>query len=130
MIDIDILKIIGIGFISLIIIVILKEYKKDFAIYVELVGGALILYVSIDYLKGIVDFINGLSITGISSGFILILVKVTGISILTEFAVSVCNDMGESAIANKVDLGGKLIIVSLSIPIITSVLSGLVGLLE
>lgn len=56
--------------------------------------------------------------------------KITGISILTEFAVSVCNDMGESAIASKVDLGGKLIIVSLSIPIITSVLSGLLGLLE
>lgn len=115
---------------SLIITSILKEYKKDFAIYAEIIGGAIILYVSIDYLKGIVDFMNGLSVTGISSAFILILVKITGISILTEFAVSVCNDMGESAIANKVDLGGKLIIVSLSIPIISSVLSGLLGLLE
>lgn len=83
-----------------------------------------------DYLKGIVDFVNGLSVTGISSSFIVLLMKIAGISILTEFAVSVCNDMGESAIANKVDLGGKLIIVSLSIPIITSVLSGLLGLLE
>ena len=76
------------------------------------------------------DFVNGLSVTGISSGFILLLIKITGISILTEFAVSVCKDMGESAIANKVDLGGKLIIVSLSIPIISAVLSGLLGLLE
>ena len=73
---------------------------------------------------------NGLSVTGISSGFILLLIKITGISILTEFAVSVCKDMGESAIANKVDLGGKLIIVSLSIPIISAVLSGLLGFLE
>lgn len=109
---------------------ILKEYKKDFAVYAELVGGAIILYVSMDYLKGIIDFVTGLSVTGISSSFILLLVKITGISILTEFAVSVCNDMGESAIGSKVDLGGKLIIVSLSIPIITSVLSGLLGLLE
>lgn len=114
----------------MIIIVILKEYKKDFAIYAELIGGAIILYVLVDYLKDIVLFINGLSITGISSGFIMILLKITGISILTEFAVSVCKDMGESAIANKVDLGGKLLIVSLSIPIITSVLNGLLGLLE
>ena len=98
--------------------------------YAELIGGVIILYILVDYLKEIVDFVNGLSITGINSGFILILVKITGISILTEFAVSVCNDMGESAIASKVDLGGKLVIVSLSIPIITSVLSGLLGLLE
>lgn len=127
---IDIIKIVGTGFVSLIIVVILKEYKKDFAIYAEIIGGAILLYFSIDYLKDIVNFINGLSITGINSSFILILVKITGISILTEFAVSVCNDMGESAIASKVDLGGKLLIVSLSIPIITSVLSGLIGLLE
>ncbi len=112
------------------IIIILKEYKKDFAVYAELVGGAIILYILLDDLKEIVNFVNGLTVAGISSGFILILVKITGISILTEFAVSVCNDMGESAIASKVDLGGKLIIVSLSIPIITSVLNGLLGLLE
>ena len=127
---IDIVKIVGIGFISLIIIVILKEYKKDFAVYAELIGGAIILYILIDYLKDIVDFVSSLSVTGISSSFILLLIKITGISILTEFAVSVCNDMGESAIASKIDLGGKLLIVSLSIPIITSVLSGLIGLLE
>ena len=95
---IDIVKIIGIGFISLVIIIILKEYKKDVAIYAELIGGAIILVILIDYLKDIVDFVNGLSVTGISSGFILLLIKITGISILTEFAVSVCNDMGESSI--------------------------------
>ena len=124
---IDIIKIIGIGFISLIIIVILKEYKRDFAVYAELIGGAIILYFCIDYIKGI---INGLSVTGISNSFILLLIKITGISILTEFSVSVCRDMGENAIASKVDLGGKLLIVSLSIPIITATLSGLLGLLE
>jgi len=95
---IDIVKIIGTGFISLIVIVILKEHKKDFAVYAELIGGAIILVILIDYLKDIVDFVKGLSVTGISSGFILLLIKITGISILTEYAVSVCNDMGESAI--------------------------------
>ena len=60
----------------------------------------------------------------------MLLIKVTGISILTEFAVSICKDMGESAIASKIDLGGKILIVSLSIPIISAVLSGLIGLLE
>ena len=127
---IDIIKIIGIGFISLIIIIILKEYKKDFVVYAELIGGAIILYFCIDYLKRIIDFINKLSVTGISNSFIILLVKITGISILTEFAVSICRDMGETAIASKVDLGGKLLIVSLSIPIISATLSGLLGLLE
>ena len=108
----------------------LKEYRKDFAIYSSLIGGAIILYYVVDYLKNIVKFLNSLSSTGISSNFIILLVKITGISILTEFAVSICKDMGESSIASKVDLGGKILVISLSIPVISATLSGLLELLQ
>ena len=60
----------------------------------------------------------------------MLLVKITGISILTEFAVSICKDMGESSIASKVDLGGKLLVISLSIPVISATLNGLLELLQ
>lgn len=46
----------------------------------------------------------------------------TGIAFLSEFAVSICKDSGESAIASKIELGSKIIIISMSIPIITSLL--------
>ena len=124
----DIIKIIGIGFITLIITLMLKEYKKDFAIYVSLIGGMLILILIVDYLKGIVNFI--ISISDSNNEFIVLLIKITGISILTEFAISVCRDCGENSIANKVDLGGKVIVISLSIPVISATLNGLLRLLE
>lgn len=41
---------------------------------------------------------------------------------MSEFAVSICKDSGESAIASKIELGSKIIIVSMSVPIITSLL--------
>lgn len=46
----EMIKIIGIGLITLIITIILKEYRKDFAIYAVLIGGALILWISLDTL--------------------------------------------------------------------------------
>ena len=61
--------------------------------------------------------------------FIKILLKITGISILLEYAVSICKDSGESAIANKIDLGGKVILVSMSIPIISTTINALTQLL-
>lgn len=124
----DIIKIIGIGFITLIVTLILKEYKRDFAIYASLIGGMLIIFLMIDYLEGIVGFISGLSES--NNEFILLLIKITGISILTEFATSICRDSGESSIASKVDLGGKIIVISMSIPVISATLNGLLGLLE
>ena len=48
--------------------------------------------------------------------------KITGIAILTEFAVSICQDSGESSIASKIDIGGKVIIITMSLPIISSLL--------
>ena len=124
----DIIKIIGIGFITLIITLMLKEYKRDFAIYVSLIGGMLILILIADYLEGIINFIS--TISNSDNEFIMLLIKITGISILTEFAISICRDSGENSIANKVDLGGKVIVISLSIPVISATLNGLLGLLE
>lgn len=47
----EIVKIIGVGLITLIITIILKEYRKDFAIFSVLIGGAIILYSSLDKLR-------------------------------------------------------------------------------
>ena len=54
--------------------------------------------------------------------FIALLIKITGIAFLSEFAVSVCKDSGEAAIASKIEIGSKIIIISMSIPIISSLL--------
>ena len=106
----------------------LKEYKRDFAIYVSLIGGMLIFILIADYLEGIINFIS--TISNSDNEFIMLLIKITGISILTEFAISICRDSGENSIANKVDLGGKVIVISLSIPVISATLNGLLELLE
>lgn len=126
----DIIKIIAIAFVAVTIIVILKEYRPEFTIYASILAGILILTVAFDTLSGIVFMIKSISSkTSINSEFLMILIKITGIAILTEFAVSVCKDAGESAIASKVDIGGKILIISLSIPIINALIDTIVKVL-
>ena len=64
----EIIKIIGIGLISLIIIILLKQYKPEFTIYISLLAGVLILLLVIDELSGIISllqtFANKVSING------------------------------------------------------------------
>ena len=126
----DIIKIIGVGLISLIIIIIIRQYKPEFTLYVSLLAGSIILLFLIDNISGIVDILTSLSNkTSINNEFLTLLIKITGIAFLTEFAVSICKDTGETAIANKVDMGGKVIIVSMSIPIISSLLETVLEIL-
>ncbi|MDO5557341.1 MAG: stage III sporulation protein AD [Clostridia bacterium] len=126
----EIIKIIGIGLISLILIIILKQYRPEFTIYISIIAGILILYLAFDKLTAIITVLTNLSNkTFINSEFLRILIKITGIALLTEFTVSICKDSGEAAIANKVDFGGKIIIISMSIPIISSLLETVLKIL-
>lgn len=119
----DVVKIIGVGLIAVIIIAIVKQYKPEFVMYVSLMAGAIILFLVIDKISAIINLLTNLSKkTGVNAEYLSILLKITGIAILTEFAVSICKDSGESAIASKVDFGGKIIIISISIPIIAALL--------
>jgi len=119
----EITKVIGVGLVSLIIIVIIKQYKPEFALYVSLGAGIIIIFLVLDKLLGIIQLLTTLSKkTGLNATYLAILLKITGIAILTEFGVSICKDAGETAIANKIEFGGKIVIISISIPIISALL--------
>ena len=120
----EVIKFIGVGLFALVSIIVIKQYKPEFAVYITIIAGVLILIMMMDKLSAVINLLNELSnkSSNGSSEYIKILLKITGISILTEFAVSICNDSKETAIANKIDLGGKIIIISMSVPIITSLL--------
>ena len=118
-----IIKIIGIGLVALIIIILLKQYKPEFAIYISLLAGVLIILLVMDQLTQVISLLQSLaSKASINSTFLAILLKITGIAFLAEFAVSVCKDAGEGAIASKMEIGSKIIIIAMSIPIISSLL--------
>ena len=126
----EVIRIIGIALIALIIIILLKQYKPEFAIYVSLLTGVLILLLVMDKLTGIIDLLQSItSKASINSTFLALLIKITGIAFLSEFAVSICKDSGEAAIASKIEIGTKIIIISMSIPIISSLLEIILKLL-
>jgi len=119
----EIIKIVGIAFIALIIIIMLKQYKPEYAIFISILTGILILILVMDRLTGIINLIESIQDKfSINTEFIALLIKITGIAFLAEFAVSICKDSGESAIASKIEIGSKIIIISMSIPIISALL--------
>ena len=119
----DIIKIIGIGLISLIMTIIIKQHGPEFAIYISVIAGVLILTLVLGKVSGIITLLSNLADkTTINRDFLYLLIKITGVALLTEFAVSICKDSGESAIASKIDIGGKVTIIAISIPIISSLL--------
>lgn len=126
----EIIKIVGIGLIALVIAIILKQYRPEYAIYVSIVAGILILVFIMSKITGIINLLKSISDkTYINKQFLSILLKITGIAIITEFAVGICTDAGEKAIASKIEIGSKVIIIAMSIPIISSLLELIIEIL-
>mgnify|MGYP001851977122 FL=1 len=126
----DIIKIVGIGLIALVIIILLKQYKPEFAIYISILTGVLILILIMDKLTGIINLIQTIvNQSYINTEFIALLIKITGIAFLFFFSVSICKDAGEAAIASKIEIGSKIIIISMAIPILSSLLELILKLL-
>ena len=126
----DIFKIVGIGVVSCIIIIIVKQLKPEIATTVMIASSVLILiYIFKQFVQVLTIFDQIIKKTGINHDLFIILIKIIGIGYLVEFGASICEDTGNSSIANKVILGGKIAIFIMAIPIIQNLFSLILELL-
>ena len=123
-------KVIGIAGITCFGTLLIKPTKPDFAVIIGFTGGVIVLYLIINYLTSIFNTFNSIiEKTGLNGSLFTLILKIVGIAYLTEFTTSMCNDTGNSSLGDKVLIGGKIIIMVMSIPIITSILQIVMDLL-
>lgn len=127
----DITKIVVVSLVSTLIISVIKPQKKEFALTISIICGVLIFSFIFSYLKSIIDTINAvMERFNLDTSMFVIIMKIIFVAYICEFGANICRDAGESAIASKVELGGKIIIVYLSLPVIEAVINLLTGFLQ
>ena len=115
----EIFRIAAIGIITALCVLVLRENRSDIATLIGIIGGVIILLSLIDYFTQIFDFLKQLiDKAGIDGGVIKALVKIVGIGYVAEFSAGIVEESGSKALAEKIALGGKVIIFIMSIPII------------
>lgn len=119
----EIIQIVGLGIVAVVIIVILRGQKPEMAVQVSIITGVVIFLLLISKLSAVLDLLEGYADrVGISVVYFTTVLKIVGIAYIAEFGAEVCRDAGESSIASKIELAGKVIIVVLAVPIVTSLL--------
>ncbi len=126
----EIMKIIGVAFITALTAILLRSTKPELSFAVTVTGIIVILLFIVDAMKGVLTVFSSIAqTTGMNNGLLKILLKIVGVGYLTEFGAGVLNDFGSPSIADKVTLGGKIAIVVLSLPILQSLLQLINGFL-
>jgi stage III sporulation protein AD len=120
---VDIFKIVGIGLSAAILAVFIKNWRSEIAIQISLVAAAIIFFMAVPYLKTIFEMFRDISNRiGLDVKYINLVLKVIGIAYVAQFGAELCRDSGESALASKIEFGGKIIIITLSMPVLYSFL--------
>ena len=126
----EIFKIVGVAILTCVAGAVIKQVRQEFFVVVVLAGSLIILFMVVDKLQELLNFVSQIfNKTGLNYDFFANLLKILGVGILTEFASGLCVDSGNTAVANKVIIAGKVIIASLSLPIIWNLLEVVISIL-
>jgi len=118
----NLIAIVGVGIIAALLSIILKQYKPEFGLYISLVAGIIILLVVIKEITPILDTIEELiDAVSLDAVYGAALLKALAICYITQLASDTCRDSGETAIAAKIEMAGKLAIVLVSLPLFKGV---------
>ena len=120
----ELAKIIGVGLVTAIAALILKSSKPELAFAVTIAGGVIILIFALDMLGASLRIFTDIAEkTGIDQSLVKIILKIVAIGYLVEFSAGIVEDFGSKSIADKLVLAGKIIIFTVSIPIIQSLIT-------
>ncbi|MBR5273156.1 MAG: stage III sporulation protein AD [Clostridia bacterium] len=117
-----IIKVVSVALVALFLSVVVRHYRAEYSVFISLSAAVIIWMMMSDTLSRSLDTLKiMLEGTGIESGYVSIVFKTLGICILTQIASDVCRDAGESALATKTEFAGKIVILAVALPMLTSI---------
>lgn len=125
----DMGQIIALGIIGTVLSLVLKRENAQISLLVSITTGVLIFLVLCAPLGALVALLQETAEkAGVGSGYFGIVLKVIGIAYLAQFGAQLCADAGEGAIASKIEMAGKVLIMATSAPVLTSLLDMVMNL--
>lgn len=106
-----------------------KNLKGEYSLCISMAGCILIFYYILRKMEQVISTMSEIiSYLPIESGYFVLLIKIIGITYIAEFCSDICKDAGYGTIAGQISMAGKLTVLGISMPIITTLLELIAGL--
>lgn len=93
------------------------------------VGVAIFLFL-VDQIYAIITMIEKIAINAkVNIVYVETILKIIGIAYIAEFAAQITKDAGQGAIASKIEMGGKILILAMAIPILTVLIETIIQMI-
>lgn len=122
-------KLVALTLLFTIIVVYLRNVNSELALLASIGAGIVLMFYSLEYVSNTFALFNKiLEYTQIDSDLFLILFKITAIGYLVEFGAGTVKDFGLNGLADKLIFLGKIVILSVSLPVIYAVFNLILSL--
>lgn len=117
------------GIVTIITAMAMKQGKAEFATFVSLTGSILLAWIALRLLEGITGGFERLEqLVAVDMEYMELLMKILGVTYVSEFASALCKDAGYSAVAGQIELIGKLTILTIGMPIVMALFELIAGM--
>lgn len=118
------------GILTIMIAMAMRQGKAEFSTFVSFTGSLLIAWIAVQLLDGITGSLERLEkLISVDMEYLALLMKMIGVTYLSEFASSLCRDAGYSAVAGQIELVGKLTILTIGMPIVMALFELMVAMI-
>ncbi|OOZ83208.1 stage III sporulation protein AD [Bacillus cereus] len=124
------IQIVGLGLVATFLAAVLNQHKSSITTLFIVFVGSVMFLILIDQIHAILQMIERVaSEAKVSNVYVETLLKIIGIAYIAEFGAQITKDAGQGAIASKIELAGKILILVMAIPILTVVIETILGFL-
>lgn len=125
----EITRVIALGLAGTVLSVLLKKESPQIAMLTAAVTGILIFLMLCAPLGNLISLLKETAEqAGVGEGYFSIVLKVIGIAYLTQFGSQLCADAGENSVAAKIELAGKVLMMTAAAPVLTGLLEMVMNL--
>ncbi|BAH43302.1 MULTISPECIES: stage III sporulation protein AD [Brevibacillus] len=126
----EIVQIVGLGLVATILALVIKEQKPMFAFLLAIASGVIIFYFLVGKIAEVIRILERLAVQAdLNLVFLETILKIIGIAYIAEFGAQMTRDAGQGAIASKIELAGKVLILVMAVPIIQIIIETVIDLL-
>ena len=121
--NMGICALIALVLISLALILLLKQYRPEFALLASVTSALILLIYGIAKAGEIISAVRSLTErAGIDEQNVMLVLKALGICYIVQIAKDVCADSGQTALSDRIDFIGKVTVVAMSLPMLMQII--------
>ena len=110
---------------------VLRTQRPELAVCLSLLAGALVVGILLRQLSPLVTALRRMTaLGGVGENDLGVVLRGAGICLVTQLAADTCRDAGDTALAGKAELTGRILLLLLAVPLYERILTLIVGVVS